>query len=109
MRPWNNYATNECVAVRCRVNARDIGYICSIVESYEGLAVVSTLNQAEGLVHFYCTVDLRDDFMKFLDRLKEEIPMEIVAEMRLNAAQMYAIEAEHGREHPRRRNLPRAK
>lgn len=106
MQPWNNYATDECVAVRCRVNPPDIAYICSIIEGYEGLCVVSTLDQAQGLLHFYCTVEQRDTFMEFLRVLGGEIPVTLVEELRLNAKQMHEIEVQYGRQSPRKRNMP---
>lgn len=35
---------------RCRIARRDLAYVHFILESYEGLAVMSTLDKAEGIV-----------------------------------------------------------
>lgn len=35
---------------RCRIARRDLAYVHFILESYEGLAVMSTIDQAEGIV-----------------------------------------------------------
>ena len=82
----SDYAYNQCVTLQCLVNPHDIGYICCIVESYEGLAVVSTIDERKGLLHFYCTIDLR--------------------ERKMNAEEMNAIEYSSGKNHPRKRNIP---
>ncbi len=106
MRPWNDYQEKECVVLQCLVNPRDIGYICCIVESYEGLAIVSTIDENKGLLHLYCTVDMRDEFMEFIAQLKKEIRIRILAEKHMNKEQMNAIEYSTGKQHPRPRDVP---
>ncbi|NLD61476.1 DUF4911 domain-containing protein [Candidatus Sumerlaeota bacterium] len=94
------------MTLQCLVNPHDIGYICCIVESYEGLAVVSTIDERKGLLHFYCTIDLRDEFMEFFEQLKKEIHITILSERKMNAEEMNAIEYSSGKNHPRKRNIP---
>jgi hypothetical protein len=96
----------ECVSIQCRVQPKDIAYICSVLEGYDGLAIVSTLDQSEGLLQFCCTTDYRDDLLSFLCELGSEMPIYVAEEMRVDAQQLHAIETKYGRHKSRERNMP---
>jgi hypothetical protein len=58
-----------------RVPRREIGYLRFILESYDGLAFVSTLDSAEGLVEIVYPASRRQDADGLIDALVDELGM----------------------------------
>lgn len=56
-----------------RVNPKDMAYVKSIVESYEGLAVLRTVDSEEGIMEWMIPPDLVEEAEKLIDSLREEI------------------------------------
>lgn len=57
------------------VPPEEISYIGFIIHSYEGLAVMRTLDGDLGLVEMLIAPDLEDEFLALLDALSKEIPI----------------------------------
>ncbi len=57
------------------VRRRDIAYLHFIIESYEGLATLSTIDARKGIVRLSIPECLVEDVEKLLLALREEIPM----------------------------------
>jgi hypothetical protein len=58
---------------RARVEPNEIGYLVSLVEAHEGLAVVRTKDAALGIVEFWISPLMRQDFESLLEALKQEL------------------------------------
>lgn len=56
-----------------RVNPKDMAYVKFIVESYEGLAVLRTVNPREGIMEWMIPPDLVKEVEELIDSLRKEI------------------------------------
>jgi Domain of unknown function (DUF4911) len=72
MRPWQA-KSHECFRYTARVEPHEIGYLCSIVEGHEGLAIVRTNDEALGIVEFWVAPPMQRDFEEFLAGLGKEM------------------------------------
>ena len=61
---------------RYRVDRREIAFIRFIVEAYGGIAVVTTLDPAAGLIEFRIAPGCEPDVATILQDLKQDIMME---------------------------------
>lgn len=59
-----------------RVQSRDIDYINKIIEAYEGLGLVHTVNRREGIVAVHVTEDTQNDVKDILLNLR--VPIEFI-------------------------------
>ncbi len=57
------------------VNPPDIDIISKIIEAYEHLGIVSTLDSRHGLLVIRCTSDTRDDMLQILSNLPYPIDL----------------------------------
>ena len=55
-----------------RVNRRDIGYLRSTIESYDGMAVVKTLDPNEAFIEIQIAPGCETLISELLDSLREE-------------------------------------
>ena len=58
-----------------RLNRRDIAYVKYILEGYEGLATVTTIDRGESVVQLSIVPDFASDVDGILKALKREIDM----------------------------------
>jgi len=56
-----------------RVNPRDMAYVKFIVESYEGLAVVGTVDPDEGVMEWMIPPGLLEEAEELINSLREEL------------------------------------
>jgi hypothetical protein len=59
-----------------KINSRDIAYMKFVLESYEGLGMLRTIDPKSGIVEVMVPPGLEKDMEMVLDGLGEEIPME---------------------------------
>ncbi len=62
-----------------RVKRKDIAYFKFIIESYEGMAVVRTLDPKEAVVELMVAPGWESDLGRLVDDLQKEIPVEEVS------------------------------
>ena len=70
------YNLNETVKKRYRVDRREIAFIRFIIEAYDGLATVTTLDANTGLIEFQIAPDCEQDVEAILLDLRQDIMME---------------------------------
>lgn len=58
-------------AILVYVNSQKIGLLQSFIESYEGLGIVRTLDENQGLVSILCQTSSKDEIMLFLSSVKD--------------------------------------
>jgi Domain of unknown function (DUF4911) len=63
----------ENTQILIRVQPKDIDYINRIIEAYDGLGLVHTLDRKEGIVAIHVTPDTVADVWDILDNLVVEI------------------------------------
>ena len=54
-----------------------IGYVNALVESYEGMCIMRTCDPKKGQVEFWVSREFLGDFDRFIDGLREEMPVSI--------------------------------
>lgn len=58
---------------------KEIGYINSIIESYEGIGLVRTRDETQGVIEFWVAPDFLDLFHQVLHSLSTELPITLVS------------------------------
>jgi len=58
---------------------KEIGYINSIMESYEGMSLVRTRDGKQGIIEFWVAPDFLDVFHQVLRSLSTELPITLVS------------------------------
>ena len=66
----------ETIKQHYRVDRREIAFIRFIIEAYDGLAVVTTLDSDTGLIEFQIAPGCEQDVETILQDLKQDIMME---------------------------------
>jgi len=68
----------DSIQWQIEVDKKDIGYIDSIFDGYEGLAVVRTLDASRGLIELLVSPDYLEDTRKLIEALAKEIPCRLL-------------------------------
>ena len=58
-----------------RIKSKDIAFLTKIMEAYENLALVTTLDAAEGLLVIHVTPDTKEAVKEILENLPIEVNM----------------------------------
>jgi hypothetical protein len=69
----------DVVSVRLQVSRRDIVLLCSLVEGYEGVAVVHTVDSTQGLVELLVAPAFHTTALTLLEALAQEIHLHLIA------------------------------
>lgn len=83
---------DEAVFIKAKVCRKDIFYLNSIIEAYDGLALMSTLDAPEGIVGFCTPEEQLGDLLELLDNLAQEILIEFSVIRSVNSAQSINLE-----------------
>jgi hypothetical protein len=65
---------SDSIQWQIEVDKKDIAYIVSIFEGYDYLAVVRTIDSAQGLIELMISPDFLEDTQKLTEALAKEIP-----------------------------------
>ncbi|MEK6776048.1 MAG: DUF4911 domain-containing protein [bacterium] len=68
----------DTLQIFARVDRNQIAYLSAIIDSYEGLAVMRTLDPAQGIVSFYVCRPLYEQARALLQSLQQEIGFEFI-------------------------------
>jgi hypothetical protein len=71
-----NNKLSETIKQRYRVDRREIAFIRFVLEAYDGLAVVTTVDPATGLIEFQIAPGCEQDVAMILQDLQQNIMME---------------------------------
>ncbi|MBF0171529.1 MAG: DUF4911 domain-containing protein [Nitrospinae bacterium] len=71
-------AGSECHRIVVKVDPADIFYLTTLAETYEGLAIPRSVDQAQGIVEFLTAPDFLDDTRRMIEGLGKEIPIRIL-------------------------------
>jgi hypothetical protein len=63
----------EVTEIMIKINPKDIDYINKIIEAYDGLGIVHTINRKEGIVAVHVTPDTANEVLVILNNLNVEI------------------------------------
>lgn len=74
MKRWDNHPQPQAgLCYRAKVSPAIIGHLVSLVEAYDGLAVVRTKDKAAGIVEFWISPLMQKDFEGFLEFARQEL------------------------------------
>ena len=62
----------ETVQIKFYTNTSQVLYINSIIDSYEGIGIVRTIDRSKGYVTIYSTDGMYKEALKVLEALKKE-------------------------------------
>ncbi|TFG37823.1 MAG: DUF4911 domain-containing protein [Syntrophobacterales bacterium] len=71
---------SEIIVKRLRLEKKDIAYVKFIIEGYEGIALVTTINNDEAVIELTIAPDFESDVEGLLAALKEEINFQEIKE-----------------------------
>ncbi|MCH8157813.1 MAG: DUF4911 domain-containing protein [Nitrospinae bacterium] len=57
------------------VDKKDIAYIVSVVEGYDNLAVVRTVDPAQSIIELMISPDYLEDTRRLVEALSKEVPI----------------------------------
>jgi len=71
---WDDHAEPRAgLCYAGKVDPGFIGHLVSLLEAYEGLAVLRTKDAAAGIVEFWVSPLMRQDFESFLEAARDEL------------------------------------
>lgn len=74
MRRWNEHPEPRAgLAYPAKVDPSKIGFLVSLIEAYDGLAVLRTKDAARGIVEFWISPMMQQDFESFLTWARPEL------------------------------------
>jgi hypothetical protein len=74
MKRWDDHPEPRAgLCYTGRIDPSRIGHLVSLVEAYEGLAVVRTKDAAAGIVEFWISPLMQQDFESFLEAAREDM------------------------------------
>lgn len=59
--------------IRAKINKEDIVFFSWIIESYEGIGIIKTIDSSEGIVEFWISPFFKKDFKDIMSSIKESI------------------------------------
>ena len=75
---YAKYQRREVAPYRLRITSRDIGYFVSVIESYDGLGLVRTIDDRLGIVEAWVTAERTGEFEELLRNLGRELSIEVI-------------------------------
>ena len=70
-----NLMHKDSINLQFEVDKKDIAYLTGVIEGYDYLAVLRTLDQDRGLIELLISPDFLDDTLNLVEALKNEIPI----------------------------------
>jgi hypothetical protein len=68
----------DAVCLLLRAPRQNIGLLCSIIEGYEGMALLRTVNAAQGLLELLVAPAFRDVAISLLHALAHEMDVHVI-------------------------------
>lgn len=68
----------DIVEIRLRLSPADIAYVKFVIESYEGIAVVRTIDRKDALITLLIAADFAGEARRILESIRREVAWEEV-------------------------------
>lgn len=68
----------DTIQIQIEIPKEEIGYLVSLFEGYDSLAVARTLDNKRGLMELMVAPDFLDETRRLLEAIKLEIPLRIL-------------------------------
>lgn len=64
---------NDFLKINLKVNPRDIAFINKIFEGFDNLALVTTIDNKQGLLRINVTPDTKEEVLQILNKFPKEV------------------------------------
>jgi hypothetical protein len=88
MRKWMPPAPLSGLSYTARVDPANIAYLVSLLEAYDGLAVLRTKDAALGIVEFWISPLMQKDFESFLESARQDLNLHALPPVIINMAEL---------------------
>lgn len=68
----------DTYTITAKIPPREIGYVNALVEGYEGIGVLRTIDAKEGIIEFWVVPFFETIYLTLIEKLKSEISLEII-------------------------------
>lgn len=68
---------SECVIVTARVDPRELAFLSGIIDAYDGIALLRTMDHRLGLIEFWVAPDFVEDFRVIAEDLSQQIDLQL--------------------------------
>ncbi len=75
---YPRYTKGDNLFYRVKLNPVHIGYLSGIIEAYEGMGLVRTIDARQGVVEIWVPPDQADGMDNLLHAIEKEFPIEIL-------------------------------
>lgn len=75
---YKPYKGGDNFVYRLRLPRKEICYFNGTIEAYEGLGVVRTIDEEQGVVEVWVPIEQKDDFDSVLQALQQEFEIEVL-------------------------------
>ncbi len=72
------YSGPEPIIEVYQMPPREIGYLTSLAEAYDGIGLVRTLDESRGIIELWIMPGYADVFERLLEALRKEFPIQKV-------------------------------
>ena len=86
MKRWDDHPPTTGVCYPIRLDPQEIQFLCAVVEGHEGLGVVRTIDQHNGIVEFWFSPLMQDDVDAFLATFGQQIDLTIAPPRQIDTA-----------------------
>ncbi len=76
---YGTYTHGDNLVYRLIIPRNEIGFFSGTLEAYEGLGIVRTIDEHQGIIEVWVPRDREKEFESVLDTLKNELSIEVLA------------------------------
>ena len=68
----------DCLRIEAEIDPRDICFLNGVLEGYDSMGVLRTLDSSRGLVEILASPCYQDEIYKLLNSLQAEMPIKFI-------------------------------
>ena len=68
----------DCLRIEAEIDPRDICFLSGVLEGYDNMAILRTLDSSRGLVEILASPCYQDEIYELLNSLQAEMPIKFI-------------------------------
>ena len=68
----------DCLRIEAEIDPRDICFLNGVIEGYDDMAILRTLDSSRGLVEILASPCYQDEIYELLNSLQAEMPIKFI-------------------------------
>jgi len=68
----------DCIKIEVQIEPRDICFLNGVLEGYDNMAILRTLDSSRGLVEILASPCYQDEICELLNSLQSEMPIKFI-------------------------------